>query len=94
MPVIRVAIMYSRLKKRANDFFRQQTGSTSDRRRPFGGTSQQDCQPRHQRRKKIDASVGEYVDFEELPPKPSDSKTDTDFVPENQIEDAEWTEIK
>lgn len=94
VPVVRVAIMYSRLKKRANDFFRQQTDPKSSRRQPFGNTSTHDYPPQNPRRKKIDASIGEYVDFEELPPKPSDDRPDTCFTPENQIEDAEWTEIK
>lgn len=56
---------------------------------------------RHTRRraKRIDPSVGEYVEFDEIKGRgatsgPDDTTTTTTFVAESQITDVEWEDIR
>ena len=67
----------------------------------FGGNGSRprQQQPRQQKKKKIDPSVGEYVAFEEVSvtaeeTTDSDSSQTRTVVTESQIEDAVWEEIK
>jgi len=87
-------------QRRANDLFnqfgsqpRQEPGSRK------GGWS--DTAPK--KRKKIDSSVGEYVEFEDIAEGHSGTRTQTDDTSsyrsettevEQQITDAEWEDIK
>lgn len=93
-PVIRIWSTVHKAQKQANDFFRAASGYTdqSGQRRRESRTQQS-----RRQHKKIDPSVGEYVEFEEISVY-SDSFTqqnqEVKFKPEQQIEDAEWEDIK
>jgi len=64
-----------------------------------GAKTRSDANP-HRRGKRIDPSVGEYVEYEEIegfadgPQDATASSADETFVAESQIVDAEWEEIK
>ncbi len=53
-------------------------------------------QSRRASRKRIDPNVGEYVEYEDLPPVSSDDPEagEVNYVVEEQITDVEWEEIR
>lgn len=57
------------------------------------GSRSQEPEPAQKRKKVFDRSDGEYVDFEELPGEPEPSQQVV-YTVEEQVSDAEWTEIK
>lgn len=94
---------YDHIRRQAREAFRQQYGG-SQTRNPFGGFpfgsdnggySESAQKTQRRRGKKIPKDVGEYVNFEELPP-----LTDRCDLPprhvrtEEQIVDAEWEDIR
>lgn len=103
-PAIKVAITVHRLKRNARNAYEQmfnQAGGASPRsnqeRERRGGWSQAPAA----KRKKIGRDVGEYVKFEEIEytsttqstASGESSATRTDFKTEQQIVDADWTDI-
>ena len=70
-----------------------------DGREPYGGDA---GNPRAKRKKKVFSKTdGEYVEFEEISCDTASRRTETSaadgsttFVREEQVSDAEWTEIK
>ncbi|MDE5930101.1 MAG: DUF4834 family protein [Muribaculaceae bacterium] len=95
-------------QRRAREMFEQQFGGSyggNGYGSSFYGSETYDTdteprrsEPRRRRRfygKKIGADVGEYVSFEELPPR-ADSNTarPSGFRTEEQIEDADWEDIR
>lgn len=89
IPAVRVYMTVRRAQKQAREFFDRGSNynSKQNRRNPH----------QHQREKKIDPDVGEYVDFEEIASysDPSSSYAEkVDFKAESQIEDAEWEDVK
>lgn len=98
-PLIRVGLTVSRVRKQARQAYEQMynqncggAGAQQKRTRKPGWNAS--ATPR---KKKIDASVGDYVPFEEVS-EVSNARTDssgrTSFTVEQQITDAEWEEIK
>ena len=93
-PIIRVWTTVRRAQKQANDFFNAASGDTRQ-----SGNRRRETRSQQRRRpqKKIDPNIGEYVEFEEISVY-SDANTyqqhEVKFSPEQQIEDAEWEDIK
>lgn len=90
-PVVKTVFRLNQARKAARDFFGgnyAQAGASSTERKA-GWTAPQ------KKAKIITKDVGEYVNFQELPPDDSarSSFTETSYS-ENQITDAEWEEIK
>lgn len=102
--IIKAAIAVSRARKRASEFFdsiNSEAREASRHTRKGGWSS-----PARRKSKKIDPSVGEYVDFEEITVSHT-SAADTGSAPgeksdrrqagrkdtESQISDAEWEDI-
>lgn len=94
-PLLRAGLLVYKARKQMRDLF----GGGA---RKGGGRRQEQQPPR--RRKKIDPNVGEYVEFEEIKTYTQSSgevRTETSetgssgrTVTEEQIEDAEWEDIK
>lgn len=63
---------------------------------PYGDNAYGQQNHRQQRRKKkiFDSNEGEYVDFEEIQVTRTDTGTGVVYDSEEQVSDAEWTEIK
>lgn len=83
-----------RVNRVRQNFYSSMNGDNREapRRERQGGWSSDGVKPR---RKKIGRDVGEYVAFEENPDKmPPTSAAADNFVSEQQVEDAEWEEIK
>lgn len=77
------------MKRAANNFAQSQQRSrgTADARRRQ--------QHRAAKRKIITRDMGEYVEFEELPPDPSAGKAaEVQYTKESQVEDAVWEDVK
>lgn len=98
-PLLRAGLLVYKARKQMRDLF----GGGARK----GGARRQEQQPPQQpprRRKKIDPNVGEYVEFEEIKTYTQSSgevRTETSetgssgrTVTEEQIEDAEWEDIK
>lgn len=106
-PIIRVAITVNRFKRNARkayeQMFNQGAGAASTRPDPQRERKAGWTKSPTPKRKKIGRDVGEYVKFEEIKTEFSatsqsttaDGKTSTrtDFTVEQQIVDAEWTDI-
>ncbi|MDE6654911.1 MAG: DUF4834 family protein [Muribaculaceae bacterium] len=87
-PYLKVRKVMKNAQRQANEFF---GGSGS----PFGtGSSGHSPRPHRRRHKKIDPDVGEYIEFEELTTATTYSYTETHYEIEDQIEDADWEDIK
>ena len=87
LPAVRLFRQVRRVQREQQDFWRSFTG---------GAASEGASAPftrRAPRRMKIDASVGEYVEFEEIPGSHS-SPAPSPFTPEQQISDADFEEIQ
>lgn len=94
-PLLRAGLLVYKARKQMRDLF----GGGARK----GGARRQEQQP-PRRRKKIDPNVGEYVEFEEIKTYTQSSgevRTETSetgssgrTVTEEQIEDAEWEDIK
>lgn len=98
VPLLKVASFVNRARKGMRQGTRgfQSTGSPDEPTPRKGGWS---APRRH--RKRIDPSVGEYVNFQEIRLTPAEieqrsrNNARTSTTPaESQVEDAEWTEIK
>lgn len=98
LPMIRGLMQFNRMRSNARDFFnsmnQQASGARSDSRQP---------QQPAPKKKKIDPSVGEYVDYEEITVEQTtvNATTATDGTSsttridvEQQIVDVEWEDIK
>lgn len=93
-PIIRVWTTVRQAQKQANDFFSAASGGT---RQSGSRRKENRSQQRRRPRKKIDPNVGEYVEFEEISVYSSTNtyqEREVKFTPEQQIEDAEWEDIK
>lgn len=86
-PYLKVRRVMKNAQRQANEFF----GGNGSR---FGGgpSGHKPYPPR--RTKKIDPDVGEYVEFEEITTVTTYTHTETHYEIEDQIEDADWEEIK
>lgn len=89
-PFIRVYGAVRKARKQMNDFYGAMNGG--------GKSAQQQAEPLR-REKKIDANVGEYVEFEEIEENTEQAEqTSSDYThknyPTEQVEDAEWEDIK
>lgn len=80
------------IRRQQEDFRRAYSDAYAGRQgNPSGGPAP------HRRRKKVFSKTdGEYVDFEEIvcDVESTDPQPDTEFYREEQVSDAEWTEIK
>lgn len=98
IPLVRVLTALSRARHQVRDIFGAMNGgagSRSGQQRSEHRTRRPEPQPR-QRRKKIDPTVGEYVDFEEVSctvTKEGNNGTTTKYKTESQIEDITWEEL-
>lgn len=103
IPMIRAGIALYKARKQAREIFEQFRAAASG-----GGFGEEEHgrneSPKHPeppvKKKKIDATVGEYVSFEEIPLPPDyDPKTDTMYsrtetvITESRIVDVEWEDI-
>lgn len=90
-PFLKVRKVMQNAQRQANEFF---GGAGS----PFGGgrAGQRSRNAPHPRRhrKKIDPDVGEYIEFEEVSTVTTYTHTETRYEIEEQIEDADWEDIK
>lgn len=96
--IIKAAIAVARARKRASelfDSFNSEAREASRHTRKGGWST-----PGRQKSKKIDPSVGEYVEFEEISTtaEPTDRQDQNDRTTgqkniESQITDAEWEDI-
>lgn len=89
-PFIRVYGAVRKARKQMNEFYSNMNGG--------GKSAQQQAEP-SRREKKIDANVGEYVEFEEIVENSEQAEqTSSDYTHKNysteQVEDAEWEDIK
>ncbi|MDE6280041.1 MAG: hypothetical protein K2M05_08730 [Paramuribaculum sp.] len=77
-------------KQQAYEAFGFSSDSNQSERRSRRGPS------RHTTRKRIDPNVGEYVEYEDLPPINSDpsESSNINYTVEEQITDVEWEEIR
>ncbi len=96
-PLFRFYLAMRKAQRQARDVFSQFSGNDRTGQRRTGGWSGS----RKRRKKVIDDSIGEYVDFEEIETQEqSDSKPKEDSNPkagykiEQQVVDAEWEDIK
>ncbi len=91
-PYLKVRRVMKEAQRQANEFFGgSATGSPYGTR---GGRKTAGQTYRPARRKKIDPDVGEYIEFEELTTVTSYTYTETHYEIEEQIEDADWEEIR
>lgn len=60
---------------------------------PSDGNRQQQQQPRRSRRKKIDPSVGEYIEFTEVKGSTATAAAPANVKVESQISDIEWEDL-
>lgn len=60
---------------------------------PSDGNRQQQQQPRRSRRKKIDPSVGEYIEFTEVKGTTATAAAPDNVKVESQISDIEWEDL-
>lgn len=95
IPLVRVTWFLYKARRQARRFFDSMSSGASGK----GRRSSEPERPVH--RKKIDPSVGEYIDFEEVTVTKTSTTTDasgkttttTSTVTESQITDVEWEEI-
>lgn len=95
-PLFKIGITVYRVRQKASEFFNRSSGNggadgyTSGKRRAGWSHTRQD------RKKKIDPSVGEYVEFEDIkvPYRQEEFRGRTDYKTEPQVEDAEWEDIR
>lgn len=99
MPLVRVYLRVRRQQQAFNDLFGGRARQRQPRgggERPGGWSTRPASTPR--KKKKIDSSVGEYVDYEEIVETTSTTDTagnaHTDFKRESQITDVEWEDVK
>ena len=85
-PAIRIFRQVRRVQREQQDFWRNFTGGNT-------GNAQPQTPRTAPRRKKIDATVGEYIEFEEIPGNHT-SPAPSPFTPEQQISDADFEEIQ
>ncbi len=103
MPVIRVAWTVHKMRSDARKVFGRMNGASdgpeSTAGDPFAEffTNMAREQTRKKRargkRKKIAPDVGEYVEFQEIATKTKYIDEEVDFIPEEQISDAEWEDL-
>ncbi|MCM1483707.1 MAG: DUF4834 family protein [Muribaculaceae bacterium] len=103
-PLIRTALALRAAQKRARQAFTQaqKAAEEATRRNRPGGWSRQDPTGASRRsarhKKKIDPTVGEYVEWEEIKVESTTTTSTTDsrdtYVTEEQIVDAEWEDIR
>ena len=89
-PYLKVRKVMKNAQRQANEFF---GGGSSYGANNYGQSSGQAHYPRRHH-KKIDPDVGEYIEFEELTSITTYSYTETHYEIEDQIEDADWEDIK
>lgn len=97
LPLLRGAIAVYRAQRQAREMFNMFTGrGQSSGGHSNAGNRQADTASR-QKKKKIDPSVGEYVEFEEIHTTATASsqsgRSTTTTEIEQQIVDAEWEDI-
>lgn len=95
-PIVRVALTLRRARRQARDFFNDASGRSGAQGQRESSAYREYRRARRRGGKKIDASVGEYVEFEEIPTYRSadtGQATRPDFKPESQVEDAEWVDL-
>lgn len=96
-PLLKFYMALRKAQRQARDAFSQFSGNRNTANdtghRKAGWSS-----GRKQRKKVIDSNVGEYVDFEEIPASQNQQshtkKPNTSYHAEQQVEDAEWEDIK
>ena len=95
IPVVRVALTIRRMRKQARRAYEEAFRRASGGATTGGGQSERRSgwAPKPGRKKKIDASVGEYVVFEEVAAE-RETVVATDNVSESQITDADWEDVK
>lgn len=92
-PVLRLGWKIYSVRRQMNRMFNN--ARSANTQRPNAGPGSTGSNPFSARRKKIDPSIGEYVEFEEV-----ETTTQTEEYHEvkyerrQQVEDAEWEEIK
>ncbi|MDE6267656.1 MAG: DUF4834 family protein [Muribaculaceae bacterium] len=98
LPVVRGLMQLNRMRSNARDFFNSMNQQAA-------GARSRDSQPQQPapKKKKIDPSVGEYVDYEEITVEQTTvnattttdgSSSSTSIDVEQQIVDVEWEDIK
>lgn len=86
-PAVRIFRQVRRMQRSQEEFWRGFSG-----RDPEGASAAHE-QRKAPRRKKIDATVGEYIEFEEIPGNYT-NPAPASFTPEQQISDADFEEIQ
>ncbi|MDE6097946.1 MAG: DUF4834 family protein [Muribaculaceae bacterium] len=100
IPLVRTLWAVYKAKRQFDNFRRQATEAFGDRFGGFGAYANSNSGPSrqartHRRGKKFMRDVGEYVSFEELPPRTDRCELPPRNIPaEPQIEDAEWEDIR
>ncbi|MDE5573240.1 MAG: DUF4834 family protein [Muribaculaceae bacterium] len=92
IPIIKGVMLVNRVRNNARDMFNRATGRSNNGSQGKTGGNES------VKRKKIDSSVGEYVEFEEIQVTQTETQTTADggqttYKAESQIVDVEWEEI-
>ena len=101
IPLIRVGMAVNRVRRQQREMFNNIFGGGTESTSGNSGKNKKENTSPKAKRKKIDANVGEYVEFEEITTTVSDSESTaggnnkaTKTITEQQIVDVEWEDIK